>query len=104
MIIQKPSHCTHIPIWQPKYDTESGDWEVWILQRKVAYSSPVMIIEFTKAKHLMGQRFCIRRQDVEKCPIGSNGCAPVYKVPFNKLESYDTSQEVVDLANNLFED
>lgn len=103
MIINKPHLCTKIEIWQPKYHSETGDWEVWIGKRKVGYASPVIIIQFTKAKHLMGQRFCIRRQDVEKCKEVSNGRIPCYAVPFDMLEGYDTAQEINDLVNNLWE-
>lgn len=43
-----------------------------------------------------------RRQDVEHCPLGSNGKAPVFKVPFDKLESYDTPAEVREIALSVF--
>lgn len=102
MLISKPHLCTKLEIWQPKYHTESGEWEVWPLRRKIAYASPVIIIQFTKAKHLEGQRFCIRRQDVERCPVGTNGRAQVYRVPFNKLEPYETPADVINTANQLF--
>jgi hypothetical protein len=98
----KPYLCTKLPIWSPKYDTEGEMWEVWILASKVYHATPTIIIEFTKAKHLMGQRFCIRRQDVEHCPLGSNGKAPVFKVPFDKLESYDTQAEILETALSIF--
>lgn len=104
MIIAKPHLCTKVQIWNPKYNTDSGDWEVWISQRKVTYGSPVIIVEFTKAKHLIGQRFCVRRQDVERSEVGTNGRIPVYKLPFDKLEGYDLASEIRDLAINLFED
>lgn len=104
IIINKPHLCTTIPIWAPKYHTNSGEYEVWISQAKVRYASPVIIIKFTKAKHLLGQRFCVRRQDVERSPTGTNGKIGVYKVPFDKLEGYDTGQEVRDLVNNLWEE
>lgn len=106
MIISHPQLCTILPIWFPKYHVKEDpdSWEVWPLVSKVNYASPVVIVKFTKAKHLEGQRFCIKRQDIEKCEIGTNGKAPVYKVPFNMLESYQTAQEVYDLATNIFED
>lgn len=101
-ILHKPHLCTTLDIWMPKYNTESGDWEVWISQRKVAYSSPLIIINFVKAKHLQGQRFCVRRQDIERSPVGTNGKIPVYKVPFYKLDSWQTAQEVMEIAETVW--
>lgn len=106
MVIHKLHLCTRIPIWNPKYsgDSAAGNWEVWISQSKVNFASPVVIIEFTKAKHLIGGRFCIRKQDIQRSPVGTNGKIPVYKVPFDKLESYETASELRDLALNIWED
>lgn len=95
---------TRLPIWYPKYNTEDGEWEVWISAKKVRYSSSVIIIEFTKAKHLLGQRFCVRRQDVERSPIGTNGRIPIYKVPFDKLQGWQTSAEVREIALNIWKE
>lgn len=102
MIIQKPHLCTKIPIWYPKYNTDHGDYEVWISVAKVNYASPVIIIEFTKAKHLQGQRFCVKRQDVERSPRGTNGKIPVYCVPWNRLEYWETPAEVKAIADSVF--
>lgn len=104
MIISKPHLCTKIPIWYPKYNTDEGEWEVWLSKHKVGYASPIIIIEFTKAKHLKSQRFAVRRQDVERCEMTTNGKIPVYKVPFSKLEGYDTPQDVLQTVNNIFKD
>ena len=106
MIIAKPWLCTRMEIWQPKYHVKDDptSWEVWLSKSKVSHASPVIIIEFTKAKHLRTQRFCIRRQDVERSEQGTNGRIPVYKVDFNKLEGWDTAQEVHDLAMGAFND
>lgn len=104
MIINRPHLCTKLPIFYPKYNTEHGEWEVWLSVNKVAYSSPIIIIEFTKAKHLKGQRFCVKRQEVERSPIGTNGKIAVYRVPFSKLEPWESAQEVRETANMLFED
>jgi hypothetical protein len=98
IIIHKPHLCTKLEIWQPKYHTDSSKWEVWLHQSKVSHASSVIIVEFTKAKHLKGQRFCIARQKAEQAPVGTNGRVPVYKVPFDELEGYETAAEVRDLA------
>lgn len=104
MIIAKPHLLTQLDIWFPKYHSESGGWEVWLGKNKVNHSSGVIIVNFTKAKHLKGQRFCIRRAEVERCPIGTNGRISVYRVPFDKLEGWETATEVRDLAINVFPD
>lgn len=103
ILINKPYLVTKLPIWSPKYHTDSGEWEVWIACKKVAYASPVIIVEFTKAKHLMSQRFAVRRQDVERCERGTNGRIEVYKVPFDLLEDWQTYEELFkeeEYANN----
>lgn len=101
MIIQKPHLCTVVEIWSPKYgDVE--EQEAWIAQSKVRHASPIIIVKFTKAKHLIGQRFAVRRQDVERCPITTNGKIPVYRVPLSKMEGWQSAQEVADIANSLF--
>jgi hypothetical protein len=104
MIINRPHLCTKISIWYPKYVTASGDYEAWISKFKVRYASPVIIVEFIKAKHLQGQRFAVRRYDVERSPIGSNGRIPVYMVPFGKLEPYETPADVQNTVNQLFKE
>lgn len=103
MLINKLHLATKIPIWYPKYDTPSGDYEVWISKFKMRYASPVVIVQFTKAKHLIGQRFAIRRYDIEKCPTGTNGKIQVYKVPFSMLEPYETAADIALEASQLFQ-
>lgn len=103
MIIAKPHLLTKLEIWYPKYGDTDG-WEVWISKQKAHHASSVMIIEFTKAKHLKGQRFCVTRDAVTHSPSGTNGKIAVYKVPFERLEGYDTAQEVIETVNNIFGD
>lgn len=102
--ISKPHLCTKLPIWSPKYNTESGEYEAWLSVSKIGYASPIIIVEFTKAKHLLGQRFCIRKDVAMRCERGTNGKIPVYKVPFSKMDTWQTAREVADIANSLYED
>lgn len=102
MIIKSPHLCTTLDIWQPKYGTQSGGWEVWLSKFKIRYASPVIIIKFTKAKHLIGQRFAVRRQDVEQSPVGTNGKIQVYRVPFEKLEPYETPADIRNVVEEIF--
>lgn len=105
MIINKPHHCTVLEIWTPRYSDaykEHGERVALLAQYKVDQSSPYIIIKFTKAKHLIGQRYAIRKVDAQACKIDSNGKIPCYAVPLSKLESWESGQEVIDKANNIF--
>lgn len=106
MIINKPHFCTKLDIWAPRYSdahTNLDERVALLAQYKVAQSSPVIIVNFTKAKHLAGQRFCIKKEDVLRCPVDSNGKIPCYAVPMSKFESWESGAEVRDLVDTLFE-
>lgn len=107
MTINQPHLCTKLEIWMPRYSdayTDTNERVALLAQYKVAQSSPVIIVNFTKAKHLAGQRFCIRKSDVQRCPVDSNGKIACYAVPMSKFEPWQTSQEVADLAKAAFDD
>lgn len=99
IIIHKPHLCTRLDIIAPRWH----DSKVLLSQKKVSQASPIMLIEF-RTKSLKGQRFCARRAEVEKYPVETNGRIPCYAVPMDDLDSYDTAQEVRDIALNLFPD
>lgn len=106
MTINKPHLCTRLPIWAPRYSSVYTDTEervALLAQYKVAQASPVIIIEFTKAKHLAGQRFCITREVAMRYPLDSNGKIPCYAVPMSAFEAWDTAAELHDLAMAVFE-
>jgi len=100
MIIQKPHLCTTIEIWSPKYG-DVDEWEAWVSQFKVTHASPIIIIKFTKAKHLIGQRFAVRREIVERCEKTTNGKIPVYRVPLSKMEYWETPKEIHDIIDSF---
>lgn len=105
MIINKPHLCTKIQVWTPRYKDkyrDYGEYVALVHKNKVDFASPVIIIEFTKAKHLMGQRFSIRKQDAQRHEIGTNGVAPMYIIPMSSFEPYETAAEVRDIAESLF--
>jgi hypothetical protein len=107
MIIHKPHLCTKLVVWAPKYNNGSltqdyGEQVALLHRRKVDFASPVVLIEF-KAKHLQGQRFCIRKQDAQRHAIGTNGKAQMYEIPMSHFDSWSTAQEVRDLAIGLFD-
>lgn len=99
MIFKNPSLLTHLDIWKPRYSDQykdTGERVALLAQYKVNQTSPWIIIEFSRAPHLAGQRFCIKRAEVEKCPIDSNGKIPCYAVPMSKFENWSTTEEVMD--------
>ena len=106
MIIQKPWTLTKLQIWFPKYSSAytTGERVALLAVYKVEQASPVIIVEFTKADHLKGQRFCIKREDAMKCPVDSNGKIACYAVPMSKLERWESAQEVAQIAEGLFSD
>lgn len=106
MIIHKPHLCTVLDIWTPRYSsayTETAEQVALLAKYKVDQSSPVIIINFTKAKHLAGQRFCIKKVDVQRCNLDSNGKIPCYAVPMSMFESWESGSEARDIALAVFE-
>lgn len=73
---------TIMEIWQPRYK----DKMVLLAKYKVDTADEVIEIFFSKAKHLEGKRFTIRRDEVKKYPIDSNGKIDCYVVPFRVLQ------------------
>lgn len=107
MIFNKPHILTRMEIWSPRYSDqhkEEGERVALLACYKVDAASPWIIVEFTKAKHLLGQRYCVKREVAQKCPRDTNGKIPMYAVPMSKLEGWDTVSEVKAIANNLFPD
>lgn len=105
MIVKDPSKLTKLEIWFPKYSSAYTELEercVLLAKYKVDAGSPVLIVEFTKAKHLMGQRYCIPRHEVQSMKVDSNGKIPVYIVPMSRLYTYDTVADVKETVNKLF--
>lgn len=107
MIIDKPSLCTHMNIWSPRYSSKYGEAQEWVAllsQYTVHHASSTIIVEFTKAKHLKGQRFAITRDKIQKCAVDSNGKIPCYAVPMSMFETWDTPAEVKTITLELFPD
>lgn len=107
MIINKPHLVTKLPIWAPRYSdayTDTDERVALLAQYKVQQATPVLIVEFTKAKHLAGQRFAILREKAMSYPLDSNGKIPCYAVPMSAFENWETGQEVSEIAESLFDD
>jgi hypothetical protein len=103
--INKPHLLTKLEIWSPRYSDKysgTGEWTVLISKSKVYHASSLMLVYFSKAKHLKGQRFCITRDRVQRCPSTTNGKIPCFAVPMSMLDSWDTYQEVNDIAMSIW--
>jgi len=97
MIFNYPHRLTKLEVWFPKYSTQYSDVgeKVALLHKdKVDHATGWFLVEFTKAKHLEGQRFCISKKKAQSCPVGTNGKAPMYEVPMSMLEDWGTASEV----------
>lgn len=97
MIFKHPSLLTRLEIWSPRYKDKYGDLAepvVLLAQYKVANASPWILVEFTKAKHLLGQRYCIRREAAERSIPDTNGKIPCYAVPLSKFEGWDSVADI----------
>lgn len=105
MTFKNPHLLTHLPIWWPKYSTqygEVGERVALMHKEKVDHGTGWLIIEFTKAKHLAGQRYCINKKEAQTYPVTNNGSALMYEVPMSKLEAWDTNEELLETVDKLF--
>lgn len=103
MIFNNPQLLTKLEIWTPRYHDKKdgeGEWIALLAQYKVDQASPWIRVEFTKAKHLMGQRFCIKRSTVQECKLDSNSKIPCYAVPMSLFENWDSTEDVKNVINN----
>jgi hypothetical protein len=107
VIITHPEKLTTLDIWFPRYSDQykkTGEKVALLSCYKVDQASPVILVTFTKAQHLIGQRFAIKRNDAQRHPVDSNGAIACYTVPLSDFTHWDTSAEVRDIALGLFED
>lgn len=107
MIINKPHLVTHMDVWTPRYKDKYRDYGEYVAllhKKKVDFATGVIIVTFTKAKHLQGQRFCIKRSDAMQHEVGTNGSADMYIIPMSHFEQWETAQEIHDLAMAAFDD
>lgn len=96
---------TVLDIWMPRYSsayTETGERVALLACYKVDHGHPWIVVEFTKAKHLIGQRYCISREEARRCPVDSNGKIACYAVPMSKLQPYDTADEIMQTINDIW--
>jgi hypothetical protein len=104
--INAPHLTTRMEIWAPRYSsayTETGERVALLAKYKVDKSTPIIRVEFTKAKHLVGQRFAIARDKVWKCPIDTNGKIPCYAVPMSEFDSWQTYEESNQIEDIIYD-
>jgi hypothetical protein len=95
--ILKDTHLmTKLQIWHPKYSTKHSELAepvVLLAKSKVYHASPTILVEFTKAKSLRFQRFCISRADAQTYPEETNGKITCLAVPIHALSNWKTVEE-----------
>lgn len=94
-------------IWQPKYSaayTDTNERVALLAKYKVDHAGAMILIEFTKAKHLAGQRYCISKENAMQAPIDSNGTIACYAVRMSDLLPWETKDEAREAAFKVFED
>jgi hypothetical protein len=102
IILNSPHMTTELNIWAPRYSsayTETGEKVALLAKYKVDKATPVFRVRFTKAKHLDGQRFAIRKDTAQSYPLDSNGTIACYAVPMSAFHDWATQTEVNNLAN-----
>lgn len=105
MIFHQTTPRTVLEIWFPKYSTAYTDTQervALLAQYKVEQASPHIIVEFTKAKHLQGQRYYISREKAMTYPLDTNGKINCYAIPMSAFEQWETSGEVLEKAMDNF--
>ena len=110
ILIKEPRLTTKLEVFTPRYKNKhqaGGEMEALLHMRKVHQATSIIIVEFTKAKHLQGQRFAITRDTVQKCPIGSNrkdGIKNMYIVPMSLFDNWRSYEEEHNIAIYIFDD
>jgi hypothetical protein len=104
MIIARPHTLTKLEVWSPRYSDayKEGERVALLACYKVDNASPVILIEFTRAKHLIGGRFCIERKKAQGFRRDSNGKIPCYCVKMSALETWETPGETMEIAEQLW--
>lgn len=102
MIIRNGARITTLDIWYPRYKDKTADNKEWIVllaDYKVRNAFSVIKVIFTRAKHLKGFEGYIKRSEVLKYPLQSNGTIKCYTVPFNKLERNEVPEIVAAIKS-----
>lgn len=107
VVIHYPHILTKLEIWSPRYKDKSAEgkesYVALLAKYKVDAASPLILVEFTKAKHLQGQRFCIKKEDAMSYPVESNTKIPVYAVPLDAFDTWETKHEQYNKAMEAFD-
>lgn len=104
MILGNVHLLTTLEIWMPRYSDAykaTGERVALLADYKLQQASPVVLVEFTKAKHLLGQRFCIRRDEAMRYPLDTNGKIPCRAVPMSAFEHWDSVAEVMQTIEDI---
>ena len=92
MLLTDKTIYTTIDLWYPRYNdkyTATGERCFLPAVYKVKGGANIIVIKFSKAKHMAGLRFCMKRSDIMTYPIETNGTIDVYAVPESKWEEVE---------------
>jgi hypothetical protein len=98
-VIKNPHMQQKLEVWAPKYDSTSltqdyGEQVVLIHKGKVFHGeSEYILVEFTKAKHLVGLRFAIKRDYAKKHATGTNKKAAMLEIPMSHFKAWESALE-----------
>lgn len=104
MIITKNTSYTVIPIWSPKYSTKYGEEQEWCLLPavyKVQQATNIIVCEITKAKHILGYRYCMTRKQAMTYPQVSNNSIMCYEIPMSHFENFETPEEIWQVIDSF---
>lgn len=96
---------TVLEIWYPRYSSQYTDVQervVLLAKYKVDNAAPWIVIEFTKAKHLLGQHYCISKAEAREHRVENNGSIPCYSVPMSHLQTWEEAWELKETINELW--
>lgn len=105
MLVTKRTPYTLIDLWYPRYKNKwkpDGEKEYLPAVYRVVGGKEIIVIEFSKAKHLAGLRFAMKREDIMKYPQQSNGRIMCYAVPESKWEPVETANDIIKIVEELW--
>lgn len=110
-VFKSPHLLTELEIWYPKYSTqynEGGERAVLLAKYKVDHATPWIRIRFSKAKHLIGQRYCVEKAVAQAQPVVMNGSSArqieCYSVNMSLLENWISDSEHINEIKNTLEE
>lgn len=101
-------HEVFTPRYHDKRDSDEKEWVCLIPCYKIRGGSPLQLIDYTRAKHLIGLRYFIKRSEVEQCHVHQvkskqGNMVDMYEIPEHLWHTWETTEELHDTAMELFD-